>query len=151
MFDTNNVYKIDKDCKFGSLPGRAPLAVPYVPFQDENPPIYSANDGLNRGTVFPGLDLPWMNTVNESNPEENTLLGDLTALEFAVDDMQLYMDTHENDTEVFRVLQYFIKEADACRREYVKTYGPVSRDELLDSEQYDWLKGPWPWEYREGM
>ena len=42
----------------GKLPSSAPLANPYVPFQLENPPVYEASNGIVRGTLFPGLDLP---------------------------------------------------------------------------------------------
>lgn len=151
--DKINDYPHDKyDSKTGSLPRRAPLAVPYVPFQDENPPMYeNSNEALSRGTVFPGLDMPWMNTVNKSHPYEDTLSGDLFALEFAVDDLQLYLDTHEDDREVFKMFQYFQAEAMACREEYVKKYGPINRENLQESSEYSWLKGPWPWEYIEGM
>ena len=48
----------------GRLPAMAPLANPYVPFQLENPPQYEAQKGLVRGTLFPGLDLPFMGMVN---------------------------------------------------------------------------------------
>ena len=44
----------------GRLPSMAPLANPYVPFQIENPPVYEARKGIVRGTLFPGLDLPFM-------------------------------------------------------------------------------------------
>ena len=44
----------------GLLPAQAPLANPYVPFQLENPPKYQPQQGVIRGTLFPGLDLPFM-------------------------------------------------------------------------------------------
>ena len=58
MVDNHNQGK-------GRLPEMAPLANPYVPFQLENPPKYEAKKGLVRGTLFPGLDLPFMGMVNE--------------------------------------------------------------------------------------
>ena len=48
----------------GRLPAAAPLANPYVPFQVENPPVYDSKKGIVRGTLFPGLDLPFMGMVN---------------------------------------------------------------------------------------
>ncbi len=42
----------------GTMPECAPLAVPYVPFQQTNPKRYSQQDALNNGTLFPGLNLP---------------------------------------------------------------------------------------------
>ena len=56
--------KKEEYCREGRLPAMAPLANPYVPFQLENPPQYEAQKGLVRGTLFPGLDLPFMGMVN---------------------------------------------------------------------------------------
>ena len=46
--------------KNGSLPGTcAPMAFPYIPMQDMNPKRYDNREALQRGTLFPGLDLPF--------------------------------------------------------------------------------------------
>ena len=52
-------------CGEGRLPASAPLANPYVPFQNENPMKYEARKAMVRGTLFPGLDLPFMGMVNK--------------------------------------------------------------------------------------
>ena len=49
----------------GLLPAQAPLANPYVPFQETDPPKYEARKALIRGTLYPGLDLPLLGMVNE--------------------------------------------------------------------------------------
>ena len=49
----------------GRLPATAYLANPYVPFQIEDPPKYEPKVAIIRGTLFPGLDLPFMNMVNQ--------------------------------------------------------------------------------------
>ena len=45
----------------GNLPSCAPLATPYVPFQQANPQVYPATLAFIRGTLYPGLDLPFFN------------------------------------------------------------------------------------------
>ena len=50
----------------GKLPSSAPLANPYVPFQLDSPPKYEPRKALVRGTLFPGLDLPFMGMVNKN-------------------------------------------------------------------------------------
>lgn len=62
----------DASYREGRLPMTAPLANPYVPFQAENPPKYEARKGLVRGTLFPGLDLPFMDMINK---EEKPKIG----------------------------------------------------------------------------
>lgn len=48
----------------GRLPACAPLANPYVPFQQNNPQTYPAKKGVVRGTLFSGLDLPFVGRIN---------------------------------------------------------------------------------------
>ena len=48
----------------GNLPACAPLANPYVPFQQNNPQTYPAKKGVVRGTLFSGLDLPFVGRIN---------------------------------------------------------------------------------------
>ena len=56
--------RMQQECACGRMPSMAPLANPYVPFQLENPPKYEPRRGLIRGTMFPGLDLPFQGRVN---------------------------------------------------------------------------------------
>ena len=58
--------KNESNFRYGTLPGAsAPLAIAYVPMQTSAAPAYEAAEALSRGTLFPGLDLPFMNIVNE--------------------------------------------------------------------------------------
>ena len=69
----------------GRLPAMAPLANPYVPFQLENPPVYEAQKGIVRGTLFPGLDLPFMGMINQKELPV-TPLTELQTLAFAINE-----------------------------------------------------------------
>ena len=52
MYPDNNMPNTCGDA-CGTMPECAPLAVPYVPFQQTNPKRYSQQDALNNGTLFP--------------------------------------------------------------------------------------------------
>ena len=45
--------------KQGSLPECAPLALAQIPAQKSSEPAYKSGEALSRGTLFPGLDLPF--------------------------------------------------------------------------------------------
>ena len=76
--------QISQDQGFeGRLPAMAPLANPYVPFQTENPPVYEARKGIVRGTLFPGLDLPFMGMVNQKELSI-TPLTEVQTMAFAI-------------------------------------------------------------------
>lgn len=98
--------------KEGRLPARAPLAVPFVPFQEEGAPKYEAAKGLIRGTLFPGLDLPFMGMTNQKELAQ-TPMSELQALAFAVQELALYLDTHREDQEA---LNLYKKEANCIVR-----------------------------------
>lgn len=130
----------------GSQPACAPLAVPFVPMQQSAEPAYSAGKALVRGTLFPGLDLPFMGMVNNTELAD-TPLGELMALDFVIKELQLYLDTHADDTEAFDTLQQYIKLFETGRAAYVRKYGPITIYDTVLSKTYDWINDPWPWDY----
>ncbi len=136
---TNNEYN-------GLLPASASLANVFVPFQDENPPRYEARKGLIRGTLYPGLDLPFMGMVNQKE-KPVTPLSELQVLGFAIQELALYLDTHREDREALQVYQDYQKMYTHCCTEYLKVYGPMNHTQETSSGQYEWLNDPWPWEY----
>ena len=141
--DKNNPQRL---CLEGRLPAVAPLANPYVPFQEESPPQYEARKGLIRGTMFPGLDLPFMGMVNQKE-KPVTPLSELQALGFAVQELALYLDTHRDDREALELYRNYQQMYAHCREEYRKKCGPLSHGQPSEGEEYQWLDDPWPWEY----
>ena len=137
--------KPDPSFRDGSLPGAfAPLALSYVPMQDAAAPNYEAPEALARGTLFPGLDLPFMNIVNDKAPD--TPMAELMAIDFVTDELELYLDTHADDREAFEVYRDLLRLAEEGKRRYVQRFGPVCKSDLVDADSYTWLNGPWPWE-----
>lgn len=134
----------------GALMPCSPLAMAYVPSQDGTEPAYDTNQALVRGTLFPGLDLPFMNVVNKGNLT-GTALGELMALDFVIKELNLYLDTHKDDTEAFAMLKKMISLYDEGRERYIRKYGPITVRDLKYAEHFSWLQSPWPWEYQDGM
>ena len=130
----------------GRLPAMAPLANPYVPFQMENPPKYEARKGIIRGTLFPGLDLPFMGLVNTKELPV-TPKTELQVLGFAIHELALYLDTHREDREALELYRQYQQMYRKCMDEYTKNHGPMNHREPADAEHYNWLQDPWPWEY----
>ena len=130
----------------GRLPAMAPLANPYVPFQLENPPRYEARKGLIRGTLYPGLDLPFMGMVNNKELAV-TSMTDLQALGFAIQELALYLDTHRNDMEALELYRAYQQMYNKCKEEHSRKCGPMNHHTVTEGEQYQWLDDPWPWEY----
>ncbi len=130
----------------GRLPAMAPLANPYVPFQLDSPPKYNARKALIRGTLFPGLDLPFMGMVNQKE-KPVTAKTELQVMAFALQELALYLDTHPEDTEaleLYRAYQHMLHKA---KMEYSETCTPLTHGMPVNDKTYTWLNDPWPWEY----
>ena len=131
----------------GTLPGTcAPLAFPYIPMQEQNPVRFSRMEALQTGTLFPGLDLPFKAAIQAKTKMVNTALVELMALDFAIDELGLYLVTHPNDQEVLQLYWSYIKLANEGREKYQKMYGPLLQTDLTPEEGFSWLKDPWPWD-----
>ena len=143
--------RMQEDGRMGRLPMSAPLANPYVPFQNENPPVYEPRKGIVRGTLFPGLDLPFMGMINQKELPM-TPLGELQVMSFAIQELALYLDTHREDQEALQMYRAYQRAYAEGKKKYEKECGPLNHMSEADG-RYRWLDDPWPWEYaahREG-
>ena len=129
----------------GRLPAMAPLANPYVPFQLECPAKYEPRMGLVRGTLYPGLDLPFMGMVNQ-NEQPITPRTELQTLGFVLQELALYLDTHPDDKEALEVYHNYQTMYHKGMMEYNEE-SPLKHGLPAKGDRYRWLDDPWPWEY----
>lgn len=134
----------------GILPECAPLAVPYVPFQQKKAKQYLPAEALNNGTLYPGLNLPFHVKVKPGEDAAAGALGELQALEFVLVELGLYLDTHKDDTEAFALFKKYAAMEKEARERYEDAHGPIMRTAMMRSETFNWLNDPWPWNYTEG-
>ena len=138
-------YQHETECGRGRLPDQAYLANTFVPFQKEDPPMYEARKGLVRGTMYPGLDLPFHGMVNRKE-KPVTPMSELQALAFAVQELALYLDTHRDDAAALELYRSYQKMYQKCLNEYQQNRGAMNHRTPMDGP-YRWLDDPWPWEY----
>lgn len=106
--------------------------------------------GWMRGNLFANLYDPYKNyKPMELKPknERETLLYQVMQYKFALTELNLYLDTHPNDTEMIRLFnQYQDIEKQMCDK-YESMYGPLTLDSnYLDKNKWVWKNSPWPWE-----
>ena len=129
----------------GNLPSCAPLANPYVPFQPSKPQSYQPSKGLIRGTIFPGLDLPFMGMVN-TKEKNKTILQQIQGLSFAMNELGLYLDTHQTDAEALKLYTSYKELYDELIAEFENKTGALTQIESVRDGRYTWTENPWPWD-----
>ena len=144
----HNTPGADSKCndRKGTLPAPcSALAFPYVPMQQDNPKRYEQKEALQQGTLFPGLDLPFHRELKTRFPAANTALSELMALDFAIDELGLYLITHADDQEALDLYWEYIRLSKEGRQRYQEACGPLMQTDITEGG-YRWLSDPWPWD-----
>ena len=76
--------------------------------------------------------------------ERDTLLRRIAALDFAVVELNLYMDTHPFDSQMNDKLNDYKAKCKILKEEYTRKFGPISSD-LKEKNRWGWISDPWPW------
>ena len=130
----------------GSLPGScASLAFPYIPLQTSAEETYKTSEGLQCGTLFPGLNLPFQSQMQRRFPDIPAPMAELMALDFSISELGLYLDTHPTDQEALELMHTYIRLAKQGRDRYQEKYGPLEQT-YISKDGYPWVNDPWPWE-----
>lgn len=78
---------------------------------------------------------------------QQKLLRRLSALQFALWELHLYLDTHPSDLQAASMHAKHEKQLTELKAEYESRFGPLSPPKI---EGADWLKNPWPWDVEGG-
>ena len=135
----------------GQLPGAcAAMVFPYVPMQANASRTYAQGEGLCAGTLFPGLHLPFQKEMKSKMGGQSTPLIELMALDFAIAELGLYLDTHKDDKEAYALYDHYVRLYQEGRKKYEEQYGPLQQTDTTQFGQYRWLENPWPWDGERG-
>ena len=82
---------------------------------------------------------------SNDNVSKAELFERIRSLAFVKQELILYLDTHPNCKVA---LDYFYQTVDALKSyvdEYEEKYGPLTAAGNRDTEEWTWVKEPWPW------
>jgi spore coat protein JB len=130
QMDKPNI-NIDKDYTNDSN-----LATPYV--------------GYVRGNLFNNLYSGYKNYQPlplKPRSEQEDLLLSINQLTFAARELNLYLDTHPNDSKMLDLFNKYRKLADEAIKEYESKYAPFNiSSSYMKDVPFAWVADPWPWE-----
>lgn len=82
------------------------------------------------------------NNCKDRKREE--MIEQIKALNFAVIELGLYLDTHPEDQKALCLHREYTKNLKNLKDMYQKVYGPLSI--YYPCKKWRWLEEPWPWE-----
>ena len=115
--------------------------------------LVSSELGYLRGNMFLKEYVPYKNyqvRKLEAKTNEEALLLKLSEMEFALNDLSLYLDLHPNDMAVFNKFREYTNEYKRYLNEFEKTYRPLCLSSI-NKDSYEYYKNPWPWDNDAGV
>ncbi len=77
--------------------------------------------------------------------DKEMLLRRLSAAQFAVWEMHLYLDTHPCDTAAIDAYNKYYKRYKELLKEYTSRFGDITAGKE-ENERWQWTEAPWPWD-----
>ena len=115
--------------------------------------LVSSELGYLRGNMFLKEYVPYKNyqvRKLEAKTNEEALFLKLSQMEFALNDLSLYLDLHPNDMAVFNKFKEYTSEYKRYLNEFEKNYRPLVLSSI-NKDSYEYYKNPWPWDNDAGV
>ena len=112
--------------------------------------FYNPNEGFSKGNMQINIYKPYKIT-NPTIPsvynEKEKILLEIQKNEFAMWDLNLYLNTHPTDKNAMMLFDQYRNLYKKYKQEYEEKYPPLSLENTSTSSSYwAWNKCPWPWE-----
>ena len=83
------------------------------------------------------------NQINNDDVRR-TMINEIRSLDFAINELALYLDTHPDDQKALCLHRKYCKEIRDLKDKYQKMFGPLTI--FYPCNKWRWLEEPWPWE-----
>ncbi|WHH59389.1 spore coat protein CotJB [Petroclostridium sp. X23] len=83
--------------------------------------------------------------MDRMHMSRDEMLKQLSALDFMVIDLHLYLDTHPCDREALMKYNCVAMQANMLRNTYERMYGPINAYGPIHGYPWQWNNNPWPW------
>lgn len=74
------------------------------------------------------------------------LMRQIQNVGFAVNDLNLFLDSHPDDKDALAYFKELSGQYDALVANYTGHFGPLTVTDTENSDYFDWIATPWPWE-----
>ena len=74
------------------------------------------------------------------------LMQKIMQYDFALKELNLYLDTHPNCRRALAAFEKYKKLRSDVVSEYTQKYGPITPDQNTNTQRWQWIDDPFPWE-----
>ncbi len=119
--------------------------------KERNPKLFDPEEAIMLGNLFKDLYMSYRGFSNyciQPQTKRQQALLEVQMYEFVAHEINLYLDMHPQNQRMVQLYKEYANKAKAARKAFEKEFGPLL---VLNSENkipFEWVQGPWPWEYQ---
>jgi len=85
---------------------------------------------------------------NTGNMNKNELMQYISELEFAVTDLNLYLDTHPDNAQALEMFTKLAATLKSLKADYARRYAPICATDVKNEIPFEWVSSEhkWPWQ-----
>ena len=151
----NNFYEIPMDWynefnnnfmnQMNSMPNMTNNNIP-----NQNNDLIDPKTGFLRGNLFNSLYDPYKNYQYrelKAKNEREELLYNILKHNFVLTELDLYLDIYPFDNNIVNTYNKILNDKKNLCDMYEQKFGPLTLEGLnIGNNDWNWVKGPWPWE-----
>ena len=110
--------------------------------------LFTVNEGFNAGNMFRNEYDAYKNYKYGkliARNEKDKILLCIYEYDSALNDLNLYLDIHPDNMEMYKLFKKISKERKYYVDLYEERYDPLELT-TTDYANYEWINGPWPFE-----
>lgn len=107
------------------------------------------NGNMGNGNMGNGSGCDCGNNGNNTdNMNRNELMQYISELEFALVDLNLYLDTHPDNAEALEMFTKLAATLKSLKADYAKKYAPITAMDVRNETPFEWVSSEhkWPWQ-----
>ena len=81
---------------------------------------------------------------NNMDKSREKLLRKIMEYKFVINDLTLYLDTHNNDRKALELHNEYVEKLKKVTKEFEEIYGPLTIETVM--ENWEWAQDLWPWQ-----
>lgn len=118
---------------------------------NKSPKLFDPQEAFMLGNLFKCLYMSWNGFSNYCLQPENKrqqLLLDVQMYGFFAHEINLYLDMYPDNQRMVQLFNEYSKKAKEATAVFEKEFGPLTVQDSADKIPFEWVQGPWPWEYQ---
>lgn len=139
-----NIFQDNQNCFQPYFMNRAPQ-------QDKNPKLFDPQEAFMLGNLFKNLYMTYNGFSNyclqPHNRRQQALL-EVQMYGFVAHEINLYLDIYPNNQRMVELYTEYAQKAKEATQVFEKEFGPLSVQDTPNQTPFEWVQGPWPWEYQ---